>query len=111
MMVRGWFSEDIEVSEHTKTGDALRFGVKFLVGEDRRYFDLAITESAQATWLRETPVDLEVVKKLATGLLANGAAEMPHRGYLFTSDPTLRSCDQAVAEMANGIDRFAWPGS
>lgn len=103
---------DIEIHRHLKMGDRTAFAIWFTVNGERRSFSLAILDKILERWESNSSKTFDedaAVFQLANALLAKGADQMPHEGYLFDEDSasTVQGTLDWIAE--KGLDHFAAP--
>jgi hypothetical protein len=103
---------DIEIHRQLKMGDRTAFDIWFSVGVERRSFSVAIVDETLERWesnASETFDEDSVVFQLADALLAKGASDMPHEGYLFDEDSASTAQETLEWIGKKGLDHFAAP--
>ena len=119
-------ASDVRVTRYGQVGDRSDFGVVFTVGKgrqvqvepvsvierERRVLRLGFTNTLVATLATDPSFTLDgFAQQVAEALLASGAADRAHEGYLFQSGGDLGRPESLLAAIGEDLDRFAWPGS
>jgi hypothetical protein len=121
---------DVRVTRDMSTADRADFVILFSVGDHhvqaeplsvllsvvegkRRGLRLGFSNALVAILAAADPAFTldNFAQQVGEALLANGAAERPHTGYLFQTNGDLRDPNSLLFAIVEDSDRFAWPSS